>query len=118
MIIEIDGVPPSLNKWARLHWAKQREIKQEWAWLVKAACLAAKVGRPGYKMATVKITLIFPVMRRRDIDNYAPKFLLDPLVGAGIILDDRADWVDVSWHFAKGDKRETIIEVEVHDEHP
>jgi len=109
--LEIEGVPPSLNQWTTLHWSKQREIKQEWAWLIKAACLAAKCGRPQYKLATVRIILEFPVLRRRDIDNYAPKMLLDALVNEGIIQDDRSDWVDVDWSFAKGDKRRTIIRI-------
>lgn len=44
--LEIEGTPPSLNQWTTLHWSRQRQIKQDWAWLVKAACLVAKAGRP------------------------------------------------------------------------
>lgn len=110
--LEIDEIPPSLNRWAKLHWSEQRMIKQDWAWMIKAAVLTAKVGRPMYRLAAVKITLIFPVIRRRDIDNYTPKMVMDGLVNAGIIQDDRADWVDVKWGFAQGAERQTIIEVE------
>ena len=109
--LEIDEIPPSLNRWAHLHWLKQRQIKQDWAWLIKAACLAAKVGRPSYRLAGVEITLIFPVVRRRDIDNYAPKMILDGLVNAGVILDDRSDWVKVTWDIVKGNERRTIIDI-------
>jgi Holliday junction resolvase RusA-like endonuclease len=109
--IEIDGTPPSLNKWARLHWGHQRKMKQDWAWLIKAAVLAAKIGRPEIKFARVTIILSFPVNRRRDIDNYTPKVILDGLVAAGVIMDDRSDWIDVQWRLVKGDKRCTVIEV-------
>ena len=107
----IPEIPPSLNRWAHLHWTKQRQIKQDWAWLIKAACLTARAGRPQYRLATVDISLIFPVMRRRDIDNYAPKMVLDGLVAAGMIEDDRADWVRVRWRFEKGNERKTIIDI-------
>lgn len=59
----------------------------------------------------MNITLMFPVVRRRDLDNYAPKAIMDGLVNAGILQDDRNDWVKVKWDFAKGDKRRTIIDI-------
>lgn len=110
--LEIEGTPPSLNQWTTLHWSKQRLIKQDWAWLILAACLSAKTGRPHYKLATVHITLIFPVLRRRDLDNYAPKSIMDGLVNAGIIQDDRNDWVKVTWDMVGGCERKTIIDIQ------
>ncbi len=110
--LEIDGTPPSLNRWMRQHWTVQQATKHEWAWLIKAACLSAKIGRPHYKLATVRITLIFPVVRRRDIDNYAPKMILDGLVNAGVIQDDRSDWVKVTWDIVKGRERKTVIDIQ------
>lgn len=110
--LEIDDIPPSLNRWTHLHWSKQRLIKQDWAWLIIAECLKEKCGRPRYKFARVMITLVFPVVRRRDIDNYAPKMIMDGLVDSGIIQDDRADWVKVQWEFGKGENRRTIIEID------
>jgi len=109
--LEIAGTPPSLNKWMRQHWTVRQAMNHEWAWLIKAACLSAKAGQPRYHLARVDITLIFPVVRRRDIDNYAPKMILDGLVNAGIIQDDRNDWVDVKWHIVKGNERRTIIDI-------
>ncbi|MBP2665775.1 MAG: hypothetical protein H6Q76_755 [Firmicutes bacterium] len=109
--LEIEGTPPSLNQWTTLHWSQQQQIKKDWAWLVKAACLTAKAGRPEYKLATVHIALVFPVVRRRDLDNYAPKAIMDGLVNAGILQDDRNDWVKVTWAFAKGLQRKTIIDI-------
>ena len=80
--LELDGIPPTLNEWARTHWTKQREKKIEWEWTVLAAALKAKTGRPGYQEARIHITYHFKQKRRRDTDNYAPKFLLDALVKA------------------------------------
>lgn len=110
--LEIDGTPPSLNQWMRWHWTVQQQSKKDWAWLILAACLSAKAGRPQYKLATVHITLIFPVLRRRDIDNYAPKMILDGLVNAGIIQDDRNDWVKVTWDMVKGNERKTVVDIQ------
>ena len=109
--LEIEGTPPSLNQWMRWHWTVQQQSKKDWAWLILAACLSAKAGRPQYKLATVHITLIFPLLRRRDIDNYTPKSIMDGLVNAGIILDDRSDWVEVKWQMVSGKKRRTIIDI-------
>ena len=74
--------------------------------------MSAKAGRPQYKLATVRITLIFPVVRRRDLDNYTPKSIMDGLVNAGIILDDRNDWVKVTWDIVKGRERKTVINIQ------
>jgi Holliday junction resolvase RusA-like endonuclease len=109
--LELFDVPPSLNEWTRMHWSKQRKQKQAWLWEVISTALNAKVGKPRYKQATIKITYYFTQQRRRDTDNYTPKFLMDSLVHVGIIQDDRADWVKVSWDFATGPKRKTTIEV-------
>lgn len=110
--LELDGIPPTLNEWARTHWTKQREKKNEWEWTVLAAALKAKTGRPGYQEARIHITYHFKQKRRRDTDNYAPKFLLDALVKAGIIEDDRADRVNVTWAFITGTGvRQTVIEI-------
>jgi len=109
--LEIPDIPPSLNEWTRMHWTKQHQVKIEWAWTVLACAMTAKTGKPHFKMATVKITYYFTKKRRRDTDNYAPKFLLDALVQAGIIQDDRDDWVKVSWDFASGPTKKTIIEI-------
>ena len=111
MQITIEGTPPSLNEWAKLHWSRQRELKTEWGWKVKAAVLTKRI-RPAYKYAKITIILIFPQIRIRDVDNYAPKFILDALVNSGVILDDRSDWVTVEWRMVKGPVRQTIIDVQ------
>lgn len=51
---------------------------------------------PCIKLATVQIIYYCEVRRVLDpIDNYAPKFILDSLVKARLLEDDRGDWVNV-----------------------
>lgn len=106
--IVISGVPPSLNRWNRLHWAVQAETKQMWEGIVKQAVH----GVGNYEHPVVRITYRFKTRRRRDKDNYAPKFIMDGLVRAGIIADDNTEAVDLDWAIEiDGGKEQTIIEI-------
>lgn len=116
IILTIDAIPPTLNEWTRTHWTKQRAAKCEWQWRILACVLPLKIGKPQHKKAKVTITYQFTTNRRRDIDNYAPKFIMDALVNAGLIKDDRADCIQVSWGFEQGTKRQTIIQIEPREE--
>jgi crossover junction endodeoxyribonuclease RusA len=88
VFLVIPVIHPSVNVWKDWHWAKRdrylRELTENITWLV----LAKKL--PLTRKATVEITYFFPDRRRRDTNNYTPKFLLDALVYAGLILDDNA----------------------------
>lgn len=44
----------------------------------------------------IAIDLCFTNKRRRDLDNFSPKWLLDALVKCGIILDDNKDIIPES----------------------
>lgn len=111
--IVIPGVPPSLNSWNRLHWAVQAERKKLWEGIVKQA--ARGIG--SYEHPVVRITYRFKTRRRRDKDNYAPKFIMDGLVRAGIIADDNTEAVDLDWSIEiDGGKEQTIIEIREADE--
>jgi len=48
---------------------------------------------PCLKLATVQV--IYYCRVRVSVDNYAPKFILDSLVRAGVLVDDRGEWVNV-----------------------
>lgn len=118
MMLTIPGVPPSINRWARLHWAKQREIKQDWETQVWAAAYQSRATRLRLERARVRITYFFATNRRRDKDNYAPKMLMDGLVKAGVLMDDSKDRVDLDWGFARGEPERTeIVIVEVRQCH-
>lgn len=86
--LTIQGVPPSLNKFAgRQNAWDYRAAKSHWTTLVWAAAQKQRPKAP-YNKALVRITYYFPTAARHDADNYAGKFLLDGLTKAGIIVDD------------------------------
>lgn len=94
MILNIFDVPPSLNQWSRMHWSKAAKIKKQWENDIFYSTRVVKqvdekvCKKMPYKQAKIKITYYFKTKHRHDKDNYTPKFILDGLVKAGIILDD------------------------------
>ncbi|QDR80215.1 hypothetical protein [Sporomusa termitida] len=107
--LTVPDVPPSINRWTRLHWTRLRQFKKQWELEVWATAVKAKVNNKQLAKAVIRITYFFTDSRRRDKDNYAPKFILDGLVKAGVLQDDNADAIDVDWCFAKGAKRTEIV---------
>jgi len=88
----------------------KRDAKDESGWLVLAH------GRPAqpYKAAHITITWIAQDKRRRDPDNLfaSMKPYIDGLVDVGLIEDDSAMHVTYTLQYERGDKDNTIIEVE------
>lgn len=88
VFLVIPQVHPSINDWGNWHWSKRdrylRDLTENITWLTIAKKL------PMTEKAIVEITYFFRTERRRDTNNYTPKFLLDALVYAGLILDDNA----------------------------
>jgi crossover junction endodeoxyribonuclease RusA len=106
----IPGIPPSLNDWPRNIY-KLADLKKEWQKEVWLAAYQAKVKGKRIEKAKVRITYFFATNRRRDHDNYSPKFLCDGLIKAGVIVDDNADKIDLDWGFGKGIPERTEIEI-------
>ena len=86
---------PSLNQWTRWHWGKKHKIKGEFVEEIKLKC--NKYQRPKLTGATVEILYYFDDKRRRDKDNYVPKFILDGLVKSGVIKDDNDNDIFLNW---------------------
>ena len=110
--ITIPDIPPSLNKWSRMHWAKAAEIKKQWEANVYYASFSQRPKEP-YKKAKVTITYFFKTKQRRDLDNYVPKFILDGLVKAHIILDDRAEYIGMTELIQEYDKENSRVEITI-----
>lgn len=92
--LQTPEVVPSLNVWKNWHWAKQGRYKQELKDAITLLALAIKM--PKFERTTVQIIYYHGTRRRRDpADNYAPKFLMDALVAAGILADDNGELVKV-----------------------
>ena len=90
---------PSLNKWTKWHWAEQRDTKEEWDFAIMTA-LRKETSRAVLvsliKKASITIKYYFSSDRKRDHDNYTPKFIMDGLVGR-VIQDDNDKLVKVEW---------------------
>lgn len=92
--IQVPFSPPSLNEWKNWHWAKQRKYKDDLSEAISDLVMCFKL--PKFKYATVQVIHYFKTNRLRDpSDNYAPKFLMDALVRAGILVDDNGKLVKV-----------------------
>ena len=91
----------SLNVWKSWHWSE----RDQWlsaltsaTSLCRSAFILAHPGEAGmlpYLKARVQVVHHFPMERRRDPDNYAPKSLLDALRYSGWIQDDNAQVLDL-----------------------
>lgn len=105
------GVPPSANALfynARANGGRYK-TRQYKAWIRgELAALVAQRARPVAGRATIKITV--PNNKRRDIDSYL-KATCDLLVRAGVLTDDRSDYVgSISASFADVEMMHVSVE--------
>ena len=86
--IVVYDTPPSNNEFMgnSRNFNEYRRKKYDWHWLVKAA-IKNKPKTP-IKRALVEIQYYFKTRTRRDPDNFSGKFILDPLVKEGVLVDD------------------------------
>ena len=115
MKIELGQLPDSdLNPNKRLHWGKLAKAKREAK--DKAMALVLEQGRPAtpYAKAHITITWVAKDKRARDLDNLmsSMKGYIDGLVEAELIADDSAMHVSYTLKYERGDKDNTILEVE------
>lgn len=94
LVLELSGVPPSLNDWMRLPGPLQHAAMQPWFDAIKEAAAAAQA--PGFDRARVEVLYWFPSDQRRDRDNFVPKFILDGLRYAGVLKDDDFTHVELA----------------------
>ena len=112
--IVIPDIPPSLNKWSRMHWTKTAEIKKRWEANIYYTSFSQRPKLP-YKYAKVIITYYFKTRQRHDLDNYVPKFILDGLVKARIILDDRAEYIGMTELIQEYDKENQRTKIKIEE---
>ena len=79
---------PSINKWFILKRPAMNQMKANWkefiVWFVENQGLS----NLNIKKCSMKFTTYFKTKIRNDVDNTVPKFALDGLVMAGLIVDD------------------------------
>ena len=87
LILQMEGAPPTQNRWLRAHWHERRRINQTWY----AKVVEALDGnRPQF--SSVKVTFIRGYTSKpADLDNIQIKAILDALVSLGVLPDDAPD---------------------------
>lgn len=118
--IEIPGLPPvACSPNARLHWAAKAKAASTWGSTVfyQAVDARNRTGEPAkwknLDGAEVNVTFVLPNKRRRDVDNLIASFKsgLDALVRCGILVDDSAGHVTLTYAAKQGDDAQTIVEI-------
>lgn len=84
-------IPTSLNKSIRRHWSEASRQKKAEAALIGAAAKAQDVPPAGGKRR-VDLHVILPPGRKKLDDDNAWKSVLDGLVKAKLLIDDRREW--------------------------
>lgn len=94
-VFTIPVVPPSLNVYTRLHWSKQKKLREEFQEQVWASINEHGNRCPrGLEKVELHAVIQFPDARRRDSDNFGAtlwKLVQDVLVRDGVIPDDSHD---------------------------
>ena len=114
-VIELGHLPdPDLSPNKRLHYMALYKAKA--AAKTEAAALVMAQGKPSrpYQKAHITITWVAKDKRRRDVDNLfaSCKASIDGLVHVGLLRDDDAMHVGYTLRYERGEKDNTIIEVE------
>jgi len=108
--LTIPYVPVSLNVWMRWHWAKRKKLSQQWEW-----DLVALKPLPYFtSKAKVKITLMHSRFYDKDNAYGACKVLVDAMKKQRMIVDDSAEWLELTVEQGKEPhkSRYTIVEIE------
>lgn len=86
---EIKGAPKTVNSLVRMHWAAKYNEAKRWKQCVGICCRQLKINGMRLKKATLEFTRFSS--REPDFDNLAGSFkhILDGLVEAEVIVDDK-----------------------------
>lgn len=114
----IPAVPPSLNEYTRMHWAKKERVRKDFQSCVWAALNEKGHRCPrGLERVELHAVLVFAKDRRRDSDNFGSvlwKFVQDVLVTEGIIPDDDHERCTAyPPRIAIGEKETTLLSIGV-----
>lgn len=91
----IPDIPPSLNKWERMHWSRRSNIKNSWeqfVWLFQRT----KPIPTDCEWVYASAEILFRRNAHRDLSNYDSTFwkiFPDVLQRAGILADDTEEYM-------------------------
>lgn len=96
VLFELPGTHPSLNTWTRMHRFVKNKEAHRWYENIHIMWLSLK--KPVFK-GKVKVHVVYHMttLRRRDYDNYVPKFIMDGLKECFIVDDNMRIVKAPSW---------------------
>jgi len=111
LVLTTPDMPPTWNKFMRMHWAKRRELGGIWNWVIYEALNRAGIkGYPQTQYKKVYVVFSYKDNIRRDKDNANMKIILDALKNRGLIKDDSVKDIEVNWDVKlKQEKKELKI---------
>lgn len=119
MNFTIEGKLSGLNEYinaCRTNVHKANKLKKDNQSMIKIAVLLARLKPVTKYPVTLNITFYEPNMKR-DVDNvgFGAKFILDALVGLGILENDNQSHVSGISYEVKCDRENPRIEVEIYE---
>lgn len=97
----------SINTWMIMKRAAMNALKQKWKDFVKWVIEQQGYANLRIEKCELQSKVYYETNRRHDVDNTVPKFIIDALVEAGMIVDDDCK------HLTK-----LVLECFPADEHP
>lgn len=101
IVLEFDGLPPSLNATLGIHWSKLKPIKDKWRTYAEYMARETNLRIVNAK-ALVHVHMHLGDKNRRDEDNLrggGMKYVMDGLVRAGVIVDDDIYHIETKYTF-------------------
>lgn len=111
----IPMLPKMVNGgWGKSHWAVQAKYRRQWRDLIVKIATPHKPLEP---LSRARLTLIRFSSSAPDSDNLAASFkhVIDGLVDAGVLIDDRFENIgmpDYRWEKAKPKEGKIVVRVE------
>lgn len=118
-MVEWPDVPPSLNVLLNMNWRAKRKLSKAWAWVVVTMPFAERqrLLEAAKEKSRVKMLITLHNARQYDRDNAfgACKVIVDAAKNAGLIYDDRSEFLDLDVQQVKSTRKakKTVIEMEI-----
>ncbi len=123
--LTIPEASPSLNQVIRMHWAKRKRCKADWAAMIAAEIMAVRRSFPGLELrATGRRYLLIERYGKRSLDpdnlvGGAKEVITDNLRHFGLLLDDTDRTVQIearNMHGTNGERtREPFTRITLQD---
>lgn len=82
---------PTLNSWIILSRMAMNNLKQQWKEFGEWIITYYGYNNLNIDDCSISFEHIFKTKKRRDPDNYIPKFFLDAMVSSNMLIDDSLD---------------------------